>query len=75
MKTCENCGSNVYKLGCIHCDEENYIEEQKYLTDLQYGRDRTQPEADAAEILSPERSTPDRPREKSVCINNFQEPE
>jgi hypothetical protein len=34
MKTCENCGSNVYGLGCVNCDEVNYIEEQEYLTDL-----------------------------------------
>ena len=26
--TCENCGCRVYKLGCVNCDEENYIEEQ-----------------------------------------------
>ena len=34
MKTCENCGSRVYNLGCVNCDEENYIEEQEYLTDV-----------------------------------------
>jgi len=33
MKTCENCGSNVYGLGCVNCDEMNYIEEQEYLTE------------------------------------------
>ena len=33
MKTCENCGSRVYGLGCVNCDEINYIEEQEMLTD------------------------------------------
>lgn len=35
-KTCPDCGSRVYKLGCVNCDEENYIAEQEYLTQLQY---------------------------------------
>lgn len=34
MKTCENCGSRVYGLGCVNCDEMNYIEEQEYLTQV-----------------------------------------
>ena len=33
MKSCENCGSAVYKLGCVNCDEENYIAEQIANTD------------------------------------------
>lgn len=37
-RTCENCGSRVYSLGCTWCDEEAYIEEQEYLTDVQYPR-------------------------------------
>lgn len=32
MKTCENCGSRVYSLGCTWCDEWNYIAEQEELT-------------------------------------------
>lgn len=26
---CEDCGSRVYNLGCVNCDEENYIAEQE----------------------------------------------
>lgn len=29
-KTCENCGCRVYNLGCVNCDEENYIQEQTW---------------------------------------------
>ena len=36
MKTCENCGSRVYSLGCVSCDEENYIAEQESLTAREY---------------------------------------
>jgi len=36
MKTCENCGERVYRLGCVNCDEPAYIEEQDRLTDEQY---------------------------------------
>ncbi len=25
MKVCEDCGSRVYKLGCVNCNEEAYI--------------------------------------------------
>ena len=28
MKTCENCGSKMFNLGCIYCNEADYIEEQ-----------------------------------------------
>ena len=28
MKTCENCGSKMFNLGCINCNEADYIEEQ-----------------------------------------------
>lgn len=28
MRTCPNCGSRVYSLGCVNCDEENYSAEQ-----------------------------------------------
>jgi hypothetical protein len=34
MKTCENCGERVYKLGCVNCNESAYIEEQEQLTAL-----------------------------------------
>lgn len=26
MKTCENCGERVYSLGCVNCNEADYIE-------------------------------------------------
>ena len=29
MSKCENCGCNVYALGCVNCDESNYIDEQE----------------------------------------------
>ncbi len=38
MVTCPNCGSRVYKLGCVNCDEAAYIEEQIQLTE-RYGED------------------------------------
>lgn len=28
MKTCENCGERVYKLGCVNCNEAAYIADQ-----------------------------------------------
>lgn len=28
MTYCENCGSKVYKNGCVNCNEIEYIEEQ-----------------------------------------------
>lgn len=28
MKTCPDCGSRVYNLGCVNCNEDDYIEEQ-----------------------------------------------
>lgn len=36
MKTCPDCGSRVYDLGCVNCNELAYIEEQEMLTELQY---------------------------------------
>jgi hypothetical protein len=30
MKTCENCGSKVFSVGCVNCDEDNYIEIQRH---------------------------------------------
>lgn len=27
-KGCPNCGCRVYSLGCVNCDEINYIEQQ-----------------------------------------------
>jgi len=30
---CENCGCKVFKLGCVNCDEINYIEEQKEMNE------------------------------------------
>jgi len=35
MTTCENCGSKIYSLGCINCNEESYIfYDQIYPNDL-----------------------------------------
>ena len=34
MKTCPDCGERVYSLGCVNCDEANYIEAQRMLDDL-----------------------------------------
>ena len=34
MKTCPDCGERVFKLGCVNCDEELYIEEQWRLNEL-----------------------------------------
>ncbi len=34
MTSCEDCGCAVYNLGCTNCNEEDYIEEQEYLTSL-----------------------------------------
>lgn len=28
MTYCENCGCKVFSLGCVNCDEENYIAQQ-----------------------------------------------
>lgn len=28
MNYCENCGSKVFSLGCVNCDEQNYIDKQ-----------------------------------------------
>jgi hypothetical protein len=39
METCPDCGCRVYALGCVNCNEEDYIEEQDMLTDLQYPRE------------------------------------
>jgi len=36
VKHCENCGSRVYNLGCVNCDEAAYIEEQDYITERDY---------------------------------------
>lgn len=29
FKTCGNCGSKVFSLGCVNCDEQNYIDDQR----------------------------------------------
>ncbi len=34
MKTCEDCGCKVYNIGCVNCNEENYISEQSRLDSL-----------------------------------------
>lgn len=31
MKTCPDCGCRVYSLGCVNCNESDYIEEQETL--------------------------------------------
>ncbi len=33
MKTCENCGSNIYNGHCVWCHEETYIAEQSWQND------------------------------------------
>ncbi len=47
MKTCENCGCRVYALGCVNCDEADYIEAEfaEELADLRAKADerRTEP--------------------------------
>lgn len=50
MKTCENCGSRVYSLGCVNCDEEAYISEQERLTD-QMEVDYDGPSAAQADVI------------------------
>lgn len=35
---CDNCGSPVYRLGCVNCDEENYIAQQRYENDIEERR-------------------------------------
>ena len=37
MNTCPDCGSRVYKLGCVNCNEAAYIEEQEQFTDALQG--------------------------------------
>lgn len=32
-KTCENCGCKVYSLGCVNCNEIDYIEQQNLWDD------------------------------------------
>jgi hypothetical protein len=34
-KTCEDCESKVFNLGCIWCNEEKYIKEQLELADME----------------------------------------
>jgi len=29
-KTCEDCGCRIYNLGCVNCNEIDYIQEQDY---------------------------------------------
>lgn len=33
-KVCEDCGCTIYNLGCVNCNEIEYIEEQAYLDSL-----------------------------------------
>lgn len=46
MKTCQDCGERVYNLGCTNCNEGAYIEEQEYLTELQYRVASAEPDTD-----------------------------
>lgn len=34
MKTCKDCGCAIYNLGCVNCNEVEYIEEQDWLTEV-----------------------------------------
>ena len=38
MKTCPDCGSRVYNLGCVNCNESAYSEEMEALNAM-YGDD------------------------------------
>lgn len=29
-KTCKECGCKIYNLGCVNCNEIDYIDEQSY---------------------------------------------
>lgn len=43
-KTCPDCGSRVFNLGCVNCNEEDYIEEQKHFDEKeQIEREEIQP--------------------------------
>lgn len=52
MKTCENCGSRVYALGCVNCDEVNYIEEQEWRTD-EMRREQEREDRQASAVSAP----------------------
>tara|TARA_R110000796_G_scaffold249652_1_gene377692 strand:- start:7228 stop:7470 length:243 start_codon:yes stop_codon:yes gene_type:complete len=34
-KTCENCGSRIFNLGCVNCNEIHYINEQEMYTQFE----------------------------------------
>jgi hypothetical protein len=36
QKYCEDCGSKVFSLGCVNCDEDNYIKENAIDNDEDY---------------------------------------
>ena len=60
MKTCENCGCNVYNGHCVWCHEETYIAEQNYSNDepiafsLEFKDKLKQQAIEAKEILQQE---------------------
>lgn len=41
MKVCPDCGERVYRLGCVNCDEDAYIEEQAGF-DAAYEREKNE---------------------------------
>jgi len=64
MKTCENCGSRVYSLGCTWCNEEAYIEQQTHF-DALHDRDRKAEQRAGLSDEPPHRSH--RPDGRATC--------
>jgi hypothetical protein len=46
MKTCPDCGCRVYNLGCVNCNEADYIEEQNYFDEVHEAERRRERETD-----------------------------
>lgn len=42
MRTCPDCGGRVYNLGCVNCNEEDYIEEQAHFDALHEAEQQTE---------------------------------
>lgn len=36
VKSCQDCGARVYRLGCVNCNEDAYVKEQEMLTEVLY---------------------------------------
>lgn len=37
-KTCEDCGCRIYNLGCVNCNEIDYIHEQESIDEYNENR-------------------------------------